>query len=385
MTGTGSPNVFTTTDAPGATAGQYTLTGFGSGSYTVSLSKDNGQNGITSNDAARIAQHVAGISPLTNDVQKVTADVSDNGSISSNDAALIGRYIVGIINNPPSNINLWKFFVAPGPTFPVGSSPTTRNYGTVTGNLTGQDFVGLLIGDVTGNWAPSAAKPLAAKQKLSPVTIGLAQIVASNKDVTVPVTIQGAAKKGIISYEFDLRYDPNVIEPQADAVDLAGTASRGLFSVTNVVEPGLLRVVLYGALPIDNDGVLLNLKFSAVGAPGTVSPLVFERMMFNEGDPGTIATDGAVELSASAPNQTELTGRVVNTMGEGIPNSRVILTDTTGVTRFAVSNGFGYYRFGDLQLGQTYTVSVESRGWTFAPMMTSVANADLSLDMIAEP
>jgi hypothetical protein len=69
--------------------------------------------------------------------------------------------------------------------------------------------------------------------------------------------------------------------------------------VTNAIEPGLLRVVVYGPLPIDENGVLLNLRFTAVGSPGSVSPLSWERMMFNEGDPQVIASDGSVEIMSA--------------------------------------------------------------------------------------
>ena len=83
----------------------------------------------------------------------------------------------------------------------------------------------------------------------------------------------------------------------ADPVDVAGTVSRGLFVVTNATEPGLLRVVIYGAMPIDEDGVLLNLRFTAVGKSGSVSHLTFERIMFNEGEPRVMVSEGRVEIS----------------------------------------------------------------------------------------
>ena len=310
VTGTGAPTVMTTTAAPGGTAGQYSLSGFGSGSYTVSLSKTTGQNSITSNDAARIAQHVAGSLLLTTDNQKVTADVSGNGVVSSNDAALIARYVASL-GAPIGSTGQWRFYLPPGPTFPVGASPTSRTYASVTSSITGDDYVGLLIGEVTGNWAPGTARP--ADTRHSAVAIGsgpvkniavdLPQMAAStDKEVVIPVSVQGVADKEIISYEFDLRYDPSVIQPQADPINVAGTVSRGLSVVTNAEEPGLLRVVVYGAMPIDDNGVLLNLRFIAVGAPGSVSPLTFESMMFNEGEPRVRVTDGQVELSA-----TELT------------------------------------------------------------------------------
>ena len=94
--------------------------------------------------------------------------------------------------------------------------------------------------------------------------------------------------------------------------------------------------------------------------------------MLNEGDPATMASDGQVELSAAAPNQAEISGRLLTAMGQGVPNSRVTLTDTAGQTRSILSNGFGVYRFGNLQVGQTYTVRVESRRYAFTPLTVSV-------------
>ena len=292
VTGTGSPNVFTTTAAPGPNAGQYTLTGFGSGSYTVSLSKTTGANNITSFDAARIAQHVVGISPFTRAIQLVTADVTDNGTISSQDAAFIARYVVA--SGAFGLTGSWRFFVPPGPTFPAGSSPTTRTYASVTGNIAGEDYIGVLYGDVTGNWSNTGARAVGNQSAVGgPVLVDMPQISAeAGKDVTVPVNVYAIAGKGVIAYELDLRYDPKVLETGKTIAEFAKTISRGLYAVVNADAPGHIRVVVYGAYPIDEDGVLLNLHFHAVGSPGSTSPLTIERIMFNEGDPAANVTDG---------------------------------------------------------------------------------------------
>ncbi len=307
----GLPSVSTTTDAPGATAGQYILTGFGAGNYTIGVTKTTGQNSITSNDAARIAQHVAGINTLTTDIQKVTADVSGNGALSSNDAALIARFVAGL-GAPIGNTSSWQFYVPPGPTFPVGASPTTRSYAGPITNLTGEDYIGLLIGEVTGNWVPSAARKISDYQLAErgglerSVSVNAPHVTAViDKEFIVPVSVEGVVDKGVISYEFDLKYDPSVIQPLANAVDVSSTASRGLTAVFNAIEPGLLRIVMYGPTPIDSNGILVNLRFTAVGVSGSVSPLLFDRIMFNEGDPMVTANVGQVEISASVETLIE--------------------------------------------------------------------------------
>ncbi|MFN0277350.1 MAG: choice-of-anchor V domain-containing protein [Pyrinomonadaceae bacterium] len=305
------PPVSATTGPPGASAGQYVLTGFGTPPCTVGVTKTTGQNGVSSGDAARIAQHVSGISLIVPDPQKVAADVTNNGGLSSTDAAQIARFVAGL--GPPIGItNQWRFFVPPGPTFPIGASLTTRTYNDPIGVQTNQDFIGLLIGEVTGNWAPGPLRPVgnyngpeaADDSNIEPkgtITVNMPEVAAQmGSEIIIPVNVQGVADKEIISYEFDLRYDPSVIQPQADPVDVAGTVSRGLSVVTNAETPGLLRVVMYGAMPIDQDGLLLNFRFTTVGVSGSVSPITFERIMFNEGEPSIVLTNGLVEVLAKS-------------------------------------------------------------------------------------
>ena len=239
--------------------GAYALTGFGLGSYTVTPSKTTGQNSITSFDAAKVAQHAAGINLLTAN-QLIAADVSANGTVTSFDAGYIGKYAVA---TPPYGITgTWKFI------------PVNRTYPSVTSTLTGQDYTAFLMGDVSGNWANSPARPseneLTAADNsdgpVRPIEVALPNVVTAVGDkLVLPVRIDGAADKGIISYEFDLRYDPSVIQPLSDPIDITETVSRSLMTVVNANEPGLLRVVVYGPMPIDENGVLLNLRFTAVG------------------------------------------------------------------------------------------------------------------------
>lgn len=288
LTGSGSPGVATTTNFPD---GAYFLTGFGSGAYTVTPTKVGGTNGaITSFDAARIALHVAGPpNPQLNATQLIVADVSGNNQVTSFDAGMIAKYVAGPpFSNPGiGQTTTWKF------------TPTSRNYASVSGNLAGEDYAAYLMGDVSGNWANTGArtKETDGPEKTIAVRLPNMSAQASAGRITLPINIDGAANNGLVSYEFDLRYDPSVIQPEADPVDLAGTASRKLIAVSNATQPGLLRVVIYGPAQIERDGILLNLKFTAVGKSGSLSPLTLERIMFNEGGSRRVNTvSGQVDL-----------------------------------------------------------------------------------------
>ena len=283
------------------TPGTYTLSGFGATSYTIKPTKPGGANtAITSADAARVAQGVAGSVPFVSQNQRFASDTSGNGGpnpVTSNDAALIARFVAGLTGF--GRTGSWYFFVTGAPS-PMPTAPATyndhRDYASVTSNLTGEDYVAILVGETTGNYNPANnARPATGPE--NSVSVEIPQIAAeTGKEVVVPVRIVGAVDKEITSYEFNLRYDASVIQPAAEPVDVAKTASRGLSVVVNPYEPGRLRVVMYGAYPIDCDGILLNLRFTPVGNAGTASPLIFEQMMFNEGEPSVTALDGRVEL-----------------------------------------------------------------------------------------
>jgi hypothetical protein len=271
-------------------AGAYSITGaWAPGPYAVHGEKVGGQNGaITSYDAAQIAQYLTGNIPFFG-YQAAVADVSGSGGLSSYDAALIARYAAAL---PPPTGNTGNWFF----------DPASYNHPDVTSNHT-DDFQALLMGDVSGNWTPSGMRAANVGPERSTSVSAPQKVVAPGSQVFIPITVQNAADKGIVSYEFDLRYDPSVIQPMANTAVLNDTVSRGLNVVVNPTEPGLLRVVVYGAVPITSNGVLLNLKFTAVGQVGSISPLTWERMVFNEGDPSTTASNGQIELSYAVTDQ----------------------------------------------------------------------------------
>ncbi len=286
ISGAGSPPVSALTGFPGGT---YSVSGFGTGSYTLTPSKiAPHESAINSFDAAMITGYVAGHIML-NPTQQIVADVTGNGIISSFDAGAIISYVTS--SQTVGMTGTWRF------------SPASRAYASITGNIAAQDYTALLVGEVSGNWTNTGSRPSGSGGPERDIAITAPRLTTpANHEVLIPVTIEGAANKGIISYEFDLRYDPSVIQPQANSVDLATTVSRGFSAGANIEESGLLRVAVYGAMPLNGDGVLLKLRFNAIGAPGSRSPLTWERMMLNEGTPGTKTTDGLVELSGFNPS-----------------------------------------------------------------------------------
>ena len=287
LQGSGSPNVSTTTGGDGT----YELLGFGTGSYTVTPSKQGDNNGITAMDASLISKFLVGTASLSPE-QVLAGDVSGNGSLSSFDAAQIAQYVAGISNT--SQAGSWRF------------QPGSRAYTSVA-NESGQDYSAFLMGEVSGNWTHQTSALFGGdpsgigtddRRPVGGVTASLPSLKAQvNRVISIPVSLSlPPSATPLDAYQFDLTFDPQVIRPEGTSAETQGTLSSGLNAVVNNVEPGRLRLVVYGSNAIGTGGTLINLKFLVVGTPGAVSTLEFNGLLFNEGNPVVEGRNGKVTV-----------------------------------------------------------------------------------------
>lgn len=59
-------------------------------------------------------------------------------------------------------------------------------------------------------------------------------------------------------------------------------------------------------------------------------------------------------------------GRITNSNGNGIGKALILLTDSSGNTRRAISSPFGYYNFENINIGEVVRITVASKIYTFA-------------------
>ncbi len=377
--------------------GMYSLMGFGTGTYTVTPSKtrNNDVNGITSQDASRIQQAVLGSVTLTTRQMRV-ADVSKNNAVTSFDAALIQQYILNPTTasmNPQNNTGKWEF------------DPMNRVYTSTAANMMNEDYDALLLGEVTGNWVSpcSSTTPTIAEGDFRNAGSSVnadgnkasaSNIVAAGIPVTLPdaststgmmfdvaINVGDLTGQNVTSYDFDILYDQNVIQPQTTQTDKTSTISSGLTVGSTIVEPGRLRVSAFGSTPVSGSGVLLKLKFSAVGANGTSSDLSFAPFTFNEGLPSNMTNIGRVRVLAPTAATATVSGRVTTASRRSITGVTVTLTDSNGVSRSAAVNLKGFYQFDGVRTGETYVISVSGKGFTGTEQVITVLNnlADVNL------
>jgi subtilisin-like proprotein convertase family protein len=87
-------------------------------------------------------------------------------------------------------------------------------------------------------------------------------------------------------------------------------------------------------------------------------------------------------VAASVP----VGGRVLDPNGYGIAKARVTLTGSNnGASRTVMTNGFGYYRFDDIEVGQNYVVEVNSKRYSFSPQVIFVSEEREDLNFSPTP
>jgi hypothetical protein len=80
-----------------------------------------------------------------------------------------------------------------------------------------------------------------------------------------------------------------------------------------------------------------------------------------------------------------ISGQVRTTAGTPVSNVQVTMTTATGISQTAITNAFGYYRFDEVEAGQTVFLTVRSKRFTFAePTIALTLVDDLTgIDFIA--
>ncbi|MFM9903007.1 MAG: hypothetical protein ACKVQJ_00380 [Pyrinomonadaceae bacterium] len=110
------------------------------------------------------------------------------------------------------------------------------------------------------------------------------------------------------------------------------------------------------------------------------------RTWASQAAPGTAGT--AVTLTGTTAADVSISGRVMTADGRGIRNARIVITgNSLARPRVAQVGPRGGYFFGNLESGQTYVVTVNSRLFTFsAPSQVVSLNDNVTgINFVADP
>ena len=158
---------------------------------------------------------------------------------------------------------------------------------------------------------------------------------------------------------------------------LLGTATNSLTSIVgnnkgeNLLAPNAAGHMLSGQNIPNGQNVLIRAKG-------------FYRSGFLNGSEITEDKVRQVFLAAPTAANVAVSGRVMNGSGAGLRNAIVHLTDATGTTRTARTSAFGYYRFDEVEAGQTYFFNISSKSYSFAPQIVTLIEDLNGLDFTAQ-
>jgi CSLREA domain-containing protein len=367
----------TTTDLNG----DYTFTSVPVGNnYTITPSKTGDVNGLQSFDASNVARYVAGLDvPTAN--QRIAADADNDGVLTSFDAALIARYVAGLPGT--GIIGAWKFV------------PASRTYSALGANQSAQDFTAILVGDTSGDWAPSAAShdsaassptftvngiaqtPGASSPATVAVTVSLPNVPgAPGSTISVPIMVSDLSGLGVKAYDLQVTFNAAIVQPDATPTDTAGTISSGMLITPNATNPGHLIISAFQATDLTGSGTLIKLRFTVVGTAGQSTPLTFQDytdpgtifhpgFRFNAGTPTATTTNGSVTVNGPTASVGTVDGHITDENGRPISGAVVRLSGAQN--RETITDSNGNYSFFDVSTNGFYTVTPSRVNYNFSP------------------
>jgi hypothetical protein len=199
--------------------------------------------------------HAVQISQLT-PYQMIAADVTGNGSVSAMDASYVLRYYVGLISGFPVDED-WKFVPV---SFPINNSnwaiaPDSIRFQPLNADKANQDFVGIVYGDVSGNWTALSTPMLARATDPPKLKFGNLE---QNKDGTCVLPILLDKASDVFSFGLSFQYDQNQF--QLLAAELTATHSESpLFAYSD--HQGKLKLGLAATKPMNQIGPIVKLIF----------------------------------------------------------------------------------------------------------------------------
>ena len=296
-------------------SGIYALNGIESGSYTLRAAKETDLVGITAYDASLILQNAAGLISLTSQ-QRLAADVDKNGEVNAMDASYVLEKAAELLQLPfPGAGQTWAF------------EPSTRDYPNIVSDLSEQNFSAILLGDVSGNWGKvSSDNP--SVQSIGSTTLTLTTGTKVGNEYQTQLLVDNLDRP-VYGCDLIIQYDPLKLRPKTiNKTNLTGTFAL----VYNPNTPGLIHIALAGAVPVNQNGALLDLNFESLGTEGGLQPQVLsaqineESVVVKSDQSDSLRTTGVLRIGVNDDNRAGVfigLQDLVDSQGVSVANKKV--------------------------------------------------------------
>ena len=233
--------------------GKYAFTLTRGHNYMVTPKKDfekkAGDFTVSAYDAALVARHVIYLDTLAY-YHGIAADVDQDKKVCMYDAAQIARYAIDLAALDSSHVGEFLF------------DPPGRNYEEVRVSYQDEDYTGLVMGDVDGNWH-GANTPVSKSVPVGSILPGSITALIGSR-ISIPLRVHKQAD--VISADIQILYDPQ----QLEFIDVKKSEFTNGFTLFYNNQPaGQLKIAIYTAKPVNIDGVIIRLEFKAINRKKT--------------------------------------------------------------------------------------------------------------------
>ena len=121
--------------------------------------------------------------------------------------------------------------------------------------------------------------------------------------------------------------------------------------------------------------------FNGTNPNGTWSLYAFDDTPSDGGSIG-LGWELSITTNVCSALPVVISGRVFTSTGIPLRNAVVSLIDQAGGRRTATTSSFGVYSFGNVNPGETYTITVASKRFRFAPRVMQINDTVTNLDFI---
>ncbi|MBE7515609.1 MAG: carboxypeptidase regulatory-like domain-containing protein [Chloracidobacterium sp.] len=79
-----------------------------------------------------------------------------------------------------------------------------------------------------------------------------------------------------------------------------------------------------------------------------------------------------------------VSGVVTDVNGRAVSKASVVMTDAAGNSLRTITGPFGYFRFDEVESGQTYVITATAKRYTFQPQTVAVTDEVTDLRITAD-
>jgi hypothetical protein len=322
------------------------------------------------------------------------------GFLSTADVVQIRRFLAGL-DMPYQNNELQRADCAPLSTLGNGSVSTAdvvqaRRY------LAGLDQISFAGGpssfvsyENTSLFSPPSLFSYLADSSLVPHELSVVRVSRSGNKVVVAVEFESQGNAEGIG--FSLNFDTAVL---SNPVTTLGTGSSGATLVTNTTQVGSGRLGISldkapgNPFPPGTPRIqLVTIEFDVIPMPPPTTTISFgdvpiprEVILSDNTILEPTTSPGVISLLPPTASTVFVGGRVTTATGHGISKAMVTMTNSAGEQRIVLTNSFGYYRFAEVEVGETYTFTVSSKRYSFSQptRILSVIEETFDINFVAD-